>query len=267
MWSGSHEPPRHAVAATRRSLWADALVWVLALAGVALVGSFVVHTVRERSAIAALATPAPQPSATLTAPTSSLPTVTSATTTSSAKPPSPATSPKPATVVPFVPAHIWIPAIGVNTSIVPKNSSSRWDSHLNKTVMSFGVPTGEYMMEEVAWWSNGPRAGEHRNGQIPVLLGHTQINGYGVFNDLGNLKPGQVLTLAASDPHKVQRYRVLKVLPPIPKDDASALPNALKAAPPGADLAVITCSGAVDAPLASHKDNTVVFFTLVGGQG
>lgn len=120
-------------------------------------------------------------------------------------------------------------------------------------------------MYQVAWWSDGPRAGEHKDGQIPILLGHTQINGYGVFNDIGNLKSGQILTIAAADPHKVQRYKVLgKPIGKIRKDDATALLNVLQHAPKEADLAVITCSGGVDASIVSHKDNTVVFFTLIG---
>jgi asparagine synthetase B (glutamine-hydrolysing) len=151
---------------------------------------------------------------------------------------------------------------------VAKSSEYAWDAHLKKNVWQFGVPTGPKAMYQVAWWSDGPRAGEHKDGQIPILLGHTQIGGYGVFNNIGNLKPGQVLTLTAKDPQKVQRYKVLQMpIDHISKDDASALLNVLQHAPKEADLATITCSGSVDASIQSHKDNTVVFFALVGAQG
>jgi sortase (surface protein transpeptidase) len=122
-------------------------------------------------------------------------------------------------------------------------------------------------MYQVAWWSDGPRAGERKNGLIPVLLGHTLVGGYGVFNRLGELQSGQTLILAAADPHKVLSYKVIKVITGIPKDDASALQKAYGSRPKAADLAAITCSGGVDERLKSQKENTMVFFAQTGSEG
>ena len=41
-------------------------------------------------------------------------------------------------------------------------------------------------------------------------------------------------------------------------------PTTSTAAPAGATLALITCSGDIDETLSSHEDNTVVFATLEG---
>jgi sortase (surface protein transpeptidase) len=167
-----------------------------------------------------------------------------------------------------VPDHIWIPAIGVNAPMVSKASIQTYDAHLGREVNQFGVPTGKNKMFEVAWWSDGPRIGEKfavKGGElIPVLLGHTEINGFGVFNRLGELKKGQTMMIAAKNRHLKQCSRVVqKPVTGIPKDDFYALTAVLQSAPKSADLAVITCSGLVNANINSRNENTVVFFQQV----
>jgi len=171
----------------------------------------------------------------------------------------PKTTSLPATVaIPIVPAQIFIPNLGVNTKVVSKPTAYNvWDAWLRRKVDQFGVPDDMY---SVAWWSSGPRPGSADNS-LSVLLGHTQINGYGVFNDLGQLKVGEPITLESKD-HQVLRFKVIGVKPKISKIDSAALQAALTHPPAGARLALITCSGGVSGQHQSHVANTVVFAGL-----
>ena len=171
----------------------------------------------------------------------------------------PKTASPPATlVIPMVPVQIFIPTIGVNTKVVAKPTVYHiWDAWLGRKVDQFGVPRD---MFTVAWWSSGPKPGS-ADGAMAVLLGHTEIGGYGVFNDLGRLKIGEPITLESKD-RKVLRFEVVGVKPGISKTDPAALQGILTHPPTGARLALITCSGAVSGPQQSRKDNTVVFAGL-----
>lgn len=98
-----------------------------------------------------------------------------------------------------------------------------------------------------------------------MILGHHQIGGYGVFNRLGELRPGpQDPIMLESKDHVVQRLEVIKVRNGISKSDPNALRSALQHPPVGADVAFVTCSGDVSSSLGSHADNTIVFARIVG---
>jgi len=153
---------------------------------------------------------------------------------------------------------VFIPSLGVNTKVVSKPTEYAWDAWLGRKVDQFGVPDD---MLTVAWWSSGPKPGSAGN-MVSVLLGHTQISGYGVFNNLGQLKIGQSITLESKD-RKVLRFKVIGVEQGISKTDPAALQTALTHPPVGARLALITCSGDVSGPHRSREDNTVVFAGLV----
>jgi LPXTG-site transpeptidase (sortase) family protein len=171
-----------------------------------------------------------------------------------------AKSTHPAVVTPIVPTHLFIPAIGVNTTVTAKPSNSQWDEFLGKNVDSFGVPPDMYT---TTWWSASAQGTpEPRPGSagMAIMLGHTQIGAYGVFNDLGQLKPGQ---LAGVSSGKVTlTFQVLAVKRDIPKTDAAALSRVLGDHPQTARLALITCSGHFNG--RESVDNTVVFLQLVG---
>lgn len=126
-----------------------------------------------------------------------------------------------------------------------------------KLVPSFTTPpdTAQGMMT-TTWWSSGPKPGAPGTA---VILGHTQIGGYGVFNHLGQLRAGQVVGVSG---HGVTlKFEVILTRSGIKKTDATALRGTLEHPPAGARLALITCSGHFN----GHEsvENTVVFAKLV----
>jgi LPXTG-site transpeptidase (sortase) family protein len=150
---------------------------------------------------------------------------------------------------------LFIPAIGVNTTVAAKPSSSQWDEFLGKNVESFGVPSDMYT---TTWWNaNAQGKQQPRPGGdgMAIILGHTQIGAYGVFNKLGQLRPGQVA--AVSGATDTLKYTVLSVTRDIPKNDGAALSRVLTQHPSSARLALITCSGHFNG--RESVQNTVVF--------
>lgn len=234
------------VATRRRGL--KSVAWVLAVASVVSFGIAGWVYLQQRSAVDAFVAPVPA---------SKLGTLSE-----KAIPPgkaAPKTTSLPATVViPIIPVQVFIPNIGVNTKVISKPTEYAWDAWLGRKVDQFGVPDD---MFSVAWWSSGAKPGSADNS-LAVLLGHTTINGYGVFNDLGRLKIGEHITLESKD-RKVLRFEVIGVKRGISKSDPTALQTVLTHPPAGARLALITCSGDVSGQHQSRKDNTVVFARLV----
>ncbi len=163
--------------------------------------------------------------------------------------------PQAAVVRPIVPSHLYVPAIGVNTSVTPKPTEMDNDPFLNKTVPSFGVPDDMYT---TTWWSSGPRPGSRG---LAVMLGHTQIGGYGVFNKLANLKPGDAIGVTRNN--TTLRFSVLSVHTGISKRDPRALQTLLANHPALARLALLTCSGTFNQGFHESAENTVVFAKLV----
>lgn len=265
-------------AAAKRRYWI-VLVVLGAVIGVILIAIPIVHDAREQAVVAALARPVPPPSATSTASSSSSPTA-SATVSARPKPRKrstqkvhptaaaspgtrvePTAAPQPATsATPIVPSQIFIPDIQVNTQVVAKPSEFAMDDHLGYKVWQFGVPTGSRAMYQVAWWSSGPKPGASGK-RLAVLLGHTWIGGYGVFNNLSRLQKGAPITLESRD-GKILRLEVLETKNGISKTDPTALQSVLENAPARATVALVTCSGSVNKTIQSHEDNTVVFAGL-----
>jgi hypothetical protein len=174
-------------------------------------------------------------------------------TANSAKPPAKS---QPTTLVsPIVPSHLYAPTIGVNTTVAPKPTEMAHDPFLNKTVPSFGVPADMYT---TTWWSSGPKPGARG---MAVLLGHTQIGGYGVFNKLAHLKSGQAIGVTRGT--TTLRFEVLAVHTGISKKDPTALQTTLAHHPAAARLALLTCSGNFDQGYRESAENTVVFAKLV----
>lgn len=164
------------------------------------------------------------------------------------------TQPKPL-LSPIVPSHLFVPAIGVNTTVAAKPTELTHDPFLNKTVPSFGVPGDMYT---TTWWSSGPKPG---SAGMAVVLGHTQIGGYGVFNKLAHLKPGQ--TIGVTRANTTLKFEVLAVHTGISKKDPTALQTTLAHHPAAARLALLTCSGTFNQGYRESAENTVVFAKLV----
>jgi hypothetical protein len=157
---------------------------------------------------------------------------------------------------PIIPTRLTIPAIGVNTTVESHGTVRTKNVFTGKMVDGYGVPTS---MRTTSWWSDGPQPGSR---QMAVLLGHTQVGGYGVFNDLGKLHDGAPVTLRAANGDTLQ----LRVLgsPVTGLDKAtSALADALTRHPAGAAVAFVTCGGQFDKGADASKDNVVVFASVV----
>lgn len=169
------------------------------------------------------------------------------------KPAKPVT-PKPI-VKPIVPKHLYVPAIGVNTTISPKPTEQTNDPFIGKVVPSFGVPDDMYT---TTWWSSGPRPG---STGLAVILGHTQIGGYGVFNNLAHLKAGEAVGVTRGA--TTLRFEVMSVRTGISKTDPTALQTVLTRHPAQARLALLTCSGDFNGGFRESAENTVVFARLL----
>lgn len=155
----------------------------------------------------------------------------------------------------MIPTHLYVPAIHVDTTVAAKPTQHTKDPFLQRTVASFGVPSDMYT---TTWWSSGPKPG---SGAMAVILGHTQVGGYGVFNKLGSLHRGAKVLLTGSG--QPLHFAVVQVRTGISKTDPYALRKALAAHPADAALALITCSGTFDTDYDQSTQNTVVFASLL----
>lgn len=159
---------------------------------------------------------------------------------------------------PIVPTHIAIPAIGVDTTVEHRGTVRQKNAFTGQTVEAYGVPTS---MRTTSWWSDGPEPG---SGQMAVVLGHTQVGGYGVFNKLATLHSGDPVTLRAANGDTL-RLAVLGSPATGLDKSTSALADALNGHPAGADVALVTCGGQFDEQAKASEDNIVVFASVVHG--
>lgn len=127
-----------------------------------------------------------------------------------------------------------------------------------QTVSSFGVPPDG---NSVGWWVDGPLVG---SPAMAVMLGHTLVgNGYAVFNRLGELRPGDAVTVVGDAGAGHVDFRIVDVVAGIPKGDPVALQGALSSHSSRAQLALITCGGEFDRTSRSSADNIVAFAAIV----
>jgi sortase (surface protein transpeptidase) len=159
---------------------------------------------------------------------------------------------------PIVPVRLAIPRIGVDAAVGSRGTQRYTNPFTGKAVSGYGVPES---MRTVSWWSDGPRPG---SGRMAVLLGHTQVGGYGVFNQLIRLRDGDPVTLTSSD-GSVLRLTVLGAPVTGLDKSTSALADALNGHPAGADIALVTCGGPFDESARQSEDNDVVFARVVRG--
>ncbi|HVS58328.1 MAG TPA: class F sortase [Candidatus Saccharimonadales bacterium] len=163
-------------------------------------------------------------------------------------------TPQAVSVRPIVPTQVFVPSIGINAGVEAKASQWSKDPHQGYYAWHYPIPDDMY---HVVWWKTGAQLGQPG---MAVFMGHHQIGGFGVFNRLGELKPGQ--TAMVEGDGLVIHLQVIAVQANLPKDYPTAFMNAMAHPPAGARAAFITCSGTVDG--SSHKDNTVVYFAITG---
>ncbi len=191
--------------------------------------------------------PAPPPTGTakLTSPTTGL----NSTTTTS--PGVVVVPPQSSQVVAAVPAkpiqsgvRIAIPAIGVNAPVVSLGLNA--DGTL-EVPSSFSV---------AGWWSGGPFPGQIGPA---VIVGHvSSVAGPGVFYKLGDLVPGDRVTITAPS-GTVSTFSVVRSLE-VSKD---AFPTQLVYGPVSdPELRLITCSGSFNSSTGHFVDNLIVFAKL-----
>lgn len=164
----------------------------------------------------------------------------------SSTPSSPSSTPKthqtPKVVRGVVPTGLVASSVGVDARVVPIS-----------TVGEVLTPPGD--VSQVGWWADGARAGSSQ-GTV-LLTGHTVHTGGGVFNDLADLRPDQVLTVDTAG--GTVRYRVDRVRY-LTKDQLSAAAPSLFDPTGRAQLVLVTCESWDG---AGYDGNTVVVATPV----
>ncbi len=202
-----------------------ALAVALAVLGLALVGV---------GALGTAGPPAPAAGASPAAPLTAAP---------------PATGPRqdPASGAP--PVALDIPAIGITGPV--DSVGLRPDGTLE-------VPAPGPRYDHAAWYRGSPTPG--RVGPS-VILGHVDSAGGGpsVFYRLGNLRPGDRITVTLAD--RTARTFAVERSEQVPKDAFPRLE--VYGDTPGPELRLITCGGEFDDAARSYRDNTVVFARLV----
>jgi sortase (surface protein transpeptidase) len=165
----------------------------------------------------------------------------------------------PVATEPMTPTRIHVPAIDVSTIVEPAPATQDLNPFTGDVVSTYPVPGGPHT---TVWWEEGPMPGQDG---LAVVLGHTRASGAAVFDDLPELEAGEPIGLTGRTPdgeEVVARYVVDEVVTGISKSDPDALRTVLANAPPGAGLALITCSGEIDGELSAREDNTVAFARL-----
>lgn len=166
----------------------------------------------------------------------------------------PPASPLLVEAVAFAPAQLEIPSIGVTAAVAPVGTVMAPAPFLGgKMVPTFAVPPDG---STAGWWADGPLVG---TPGMAIILGHNKIGGYAVFNRLGELHPGDQVTLADGAGSARADFYITRVVPGVPKNDPDALRRVLSDNAETAQLALITCGGDFDPSYRASADNVVAF--------
>ena len=162
-------------------------------------------------------------------------------------------SPIPVGAAAFTPAELDIPSIGVTAVVAPVATvMAPAPFPGGQMVPTFAVPADG---SSVGWWADGPMVGAPG---MAILLGHTQVGGgYAVFNRLGELHPGDQVTVVDATGSARADFRITRVVPGVPKNDPEALRRVLSDDAQSAQLALITCGGDFDLSYRASADNVV----------
>jgi len=143
------------------------------------------------------------------------------------------------------PAHLTIPAIGVNTVVGTLGLQA--DDQLM-------VPTSPHVVD---WYVDGPTPGHVGSS---VILGHVDsFKGPGTFFYLKKLKTGNAITVVLAD-GTAERFVVTRVV----EYAKTSFPDRLVFGSQGTrSLNLVTCGGVFDHDTGHYESNVVVFSHLV----
>lgn len=166
--------------------------------------------------------------------------------------PTPGTRYKPPPSLPPVPMTITVAAIHVHAAAV-----INLGLNADRTVQ---VPPLN-KVGEAGWYKYSPLPGDVGPA---VILGHidSAVAGRGVFFDLGNLRPGDTITIRRPD-HRTARFTVNRVAE-FPKTNFPT--QQIYGYTPLPVLRLVTCGGKFDRSARSYVDNIVAFATLTSLQ-
>lgn len=161
-----------------------------------------------------------------------------------------------------------VPAPGLASPERPGRAAAAGAAPLGLTVPSLGIATGPLLPLDIdpagalevppdadgtGWFVHSPQPGDPGPA---IVAAHVDYGGVpGVFARLGDLRPGDPVTVRRSDGAEVAFtvYRVDRY----PKSDFPS--DAVYGNTPGAELRLITCGGAFDALTGHYRDNVVAY--------
>lgn len=163
----------------------------------------------------------------------------------------------PATAPPIIPVEVRIPAIGLDAPVAPVGTVVAAAPFLGgQSVSTFGVPADA---SGVGWWSDGPMVG---GPGMAILLGHTKVGGAAVFNRLGELRPGDLVSVQGGPGSAAVEFRITGVVSGVPKSSPDALQRVLSDNAATSQLALITCGGYFDQNVRASQENIVAFAAI-----
>jgi LPXTG-site transpeptidase (sortase) family protein len=147
-----------------------------------------------------------------------------------------------------MPVSLTIPAIGVKAKVITLGLAS--NGSLNTTPLD-GQPQA---LDDAGWYT-----GSSRPGAIgpAVIAGHINYNGAGVFLNLDQLRPGDLIYVTRADGSSV-KFRVTRRQTALKTDFPQ---GGVYGATPDAELRVITCGGTFDDATGHYLSNTIVYAT------
>ena len=153
-------------------------------------------------------------------------------------------TPPPVYLKPSPPVRVHSSTVGINSTVT--------EVGLNEDD-TIEVPTS---YDKAAWYRLGPTPGERG---AAVIIGHVDsYQGPGVFFNVGDMRPGQLIDVTRAD-HSVVHFRV-NAINTYPKD---LFPTEAVYGPINyAGLRLITCGGAFDEKTRNYANNVVVFASL-----
>jgi hypothetical protein len=160
-------------------------------------------------------------------------------------PGTPAPLPKPATRAAPLPVALWIPAIGVRTTLTRLGLTQQG---------TLQVPSSPSV---AGWYTGSPRPGEIGSS---IIAGHIDsYRGPGIFYRLRDLHPGNQIYVRQAD----GRFAVFMVTA-VHQYPKAHFPAAVVYGPvPDAELHLITCGGTYDYARHNYLSNVVVYSTEV----